>query len=434
MTNTAPLKKRKRANPFAQLIATQVDEASSLWLLRSAATKQAHHNQASLHKLDTRINKHISALLLHSEDAWTAAFNTAQDGFPSDVFILIILAFISGDVKKIQQATEVAILSTAHIQSASSALTWLPNNTTKSWLSKFLASKDLRHKQLALTILSVRRINPGDYLDQLLNRDDCIEDKALYTRALRLTGELKRHDLQIAIARGMGAEDEEIAFWAYWSNILNGGRAALEKLTTIAMQLGSLQLKAIDILLRILPPNDARKWISKLSAQPDQFRQLVQASAALGDPQVIPWLINSMKTQSNARICAQAFTTITGIDLEEQALTSEVPSLEERIAAEPEDMDEALKDEHLPWPDAEKIAAAWQGWQGGFVNGTRYLLGRPIDATHLQSVLKHANQCHRHDAALELALLNPQTILPNIKASTCKMIIPNHASHPGSSA
>ena len=61
-------------------------------------------------------------------------------------------------------------------------------------------------------------------------------------------------------------------------------------------------------------------------------------------------------------------------------------------------------DENLPWPKPEAIQKWWNGHQGEFAKGTRYLVGKPITPEWLYQVLREGRQRQRAAVALELAL------------------------------
>src|SRR5690606_9458895 len=101
-----------------------------------------------------------------------------------------------------------------------------------------------------------------------------------------------------------------------------------------------------------------------------------------GDPQVIPWLIAQMQNPQCTRLAGEAFSTITGVNLEEQKLVLEnIPELDEIL---PDDIAEheyfeISEDQNLPFPDVPKIAAIWQKYQQRFKPGTRYFMGKQAD-------------------------------------------------------
>ena len=100
----------------------------------------------------------------------------------------------------------------------------------------------------------------------------------------------------------------------------------------------------------------------------------------LGDPELIPGLIEQMKPLPLARTAGEAFTTIIGVDLVYSDLETKPPEgfgagptenpEDENVEMDPED--------NLPWP-APALVQKWRDkHRGQFQNGTRYLMGKPI--------------------------------------------------------
>ena len=137
-----------------------------------------------------------------------------------------------------------------------------------------------------------------------------------------------------------------------------------------------------------------------------------------GDPSYIPWLIKQMKVPKLAKIAGESFSFITGVDIAYEDLEGVLP---EEFTAGPtensEDEDVAMSaDEDLPIPDPLLIDQWWKQRQQNFVLGQRYLLGKPINQIQCQLVLRTGKQRHRQAAALELALMQPATLLFETRA------------------
>lgn len=412
MNQTKPL------NPFEFLIERHIDDAAFLWALRSVCVKQPQFTQKDLKKLELRIEKHIDSLILSPDCAWQVIQSATQFEEGGEAFVMAMLAFRLMDIDKIQVATEFGLINNGTFKGLASALSWLPLSYSQSWVSRFLKSKALEHKRLALAICSIKRQNPGEYLKNIFAREDCLNDKPLYIQALKLIGELKRSDLSFALDIAQQSDDDDIVFWSCWSSILLGNKKAVEQIQPMVITEGKLQIPAIDIVFRALPVELARSWISELSRVKDSTRLVLRAIAVLGDTQAMSWVIAKMKDPTHARLAGEVFSRITGIDLEENDLANAIPQL----FKEDQDVEEAveehsLEDDNLPWPNSEKIAASWQQYGNRFVVGVRYFMGREIDTTFLQSIIRFGGQRQRYAAALELALQDHHSVLVNVKAT-----------------
>ena len=123
-----------------------------------------------------------------------------------------------------------------------------------------------------------------------------------------------------------------------------------------------------------------------------------------------------MQVPTMSRVAGEAFTFITGIDLVEHGLSLDaLPDLDAMLPGEGGDEHFAVdEDEHLPFPDANKIAAVWQKYQNRFTPGQRYFMGRPLESQHLHQIYAQGNQRQRKAAAMTLALVDPAQMLMNV--------------------
>jgi uncharacterized protein (TIGR02270 family) len=127
-------------------------------------------------------------------------------------------------------------------------------------------------------------------------------------------------------------------------------------------------------------------------------------AGVIGDPVALPWLIEQMRNAALARVAAESFSMITGLDLDAAQLEGEQPEgFEAGPNDDPEDEDiEMDPDESLPWPNPEGIHGWWRDNQTNLQPGMRYLMGQPMVSAWLQVVLRRGYQRQRAAAALEL--------------------------------
>ena len=403
------------SNAYLDIYNRYVGEASFLWLMRSIAVNQPHYNVADVKALEERIQVQLDGLMTSIDIAWEVCEKSLEQNGPGEVFTAAIIAFKSHDSVKIQKIVDAGLVSDAAFAGLVSALAWLPSKISHPWTQKFLISKDLNHKYLAISQCSVRRENPGEYLLKFLQREDCLKHEKLYISCLKIMGELKRHDLVSELNKAINSENEKIAFWANWSAILLGNKLLVNKMELYIFKPSSFQNKALNLAFRVLSINDARNWITRLSSDTKNLRLVIKATGILGDPHAVEWLILKMREAKHARLAAESFTMITGIDLVQHGLTQAPPDNYEPLPSEntndgSAEMDE---DENLPWPNAALIGSSWKSLSGQLIKGQRYFLGKEINAGNLSMHIQYAYQRQRHNAAMELALSDVSKILQN---------------------
>jgi len=401
-----------------------VIDASFLWVLRAISVKQPHYQQDDIVTLEKRIDANLDGAMSNYELAWDICVEELTYEQAGEVFTAAIIAFRSRNMDKIQHIVKHAFCNEETLKGLVSAIAWLPKVLINEWLQKFVFSKDLNHKHLALSICSVLRKNPGNILQELLEREDCLAHSGLLLRMLRLIGELKLYAFTNQCQKLIDHELPQIQFWANWSLVMLGEQKQVVNLIPFMKEESSFQLLAIDTVFNVLPINKARAWISQSVQQPEMMRTVIRATGILGDPHAMPWLIEKMNHFDTAKIAGEAFTLITGIDLERYELSIDLP---EELAIIPNDEIEddnvdLDEDENLPFPDVNKINHTWLRYRDRYKAGARYIMGievtdnNPATVAKLNAMLQQAGQRQRASLALTIALLDAQSVFINIKA------------------
>ncbi len=421
MDITAP-KTTTHVRAYRDLYERGAVDAAFLWLLRSIVIDQPHYTTTDLAELEQRLDAQLNLLMRSLELGWDACEEALALQQPGEVFTATVIALRSRDIEKIQKAIQVGLASPQTFKGLVSALGWLPAEIAQPWIERLLKGKDMNHKYLGVAACSVRREDPGEILTDILKREDCRQHLPLHARALRLVGELRRQDLMPALQANTGSKDPLLAFWANWSSILLGQHALVKNLRPFVLNPGPHQTRAIQLVFRVLPVEQGREWISALAQDPANLRAIITATGILGDPHAVNWLIGKMADPQQARLAGEAFTLMTGIDLEKHKLMVPPPPDQALIPNDnPDDPRVGLdEDENLPWPQADPITALWRHHGQHFLVGRRYFLGKAITPEWLQSKLHDSPQRHRHAAALELALIDSQSRLHNTRARVAR--------------
>lgn len=408
------------------IIEQHAEEAAFLWMQRDAAASEPHYSLSDLAALDERVEAHIDGLRIAAQPGWEICSDALDEPDAGTIFTAAVLAFESSDNERIKKVIKAGSDSDETFCELVSALGWINQTQFAAMLTRLINSHSLPYQRLAISACAIRRQDSAQIIEQSLANDD----PYIKARALRAIGEFKRHDLAPALSRYQNT-DADCQFWAAWSSILLQGGVLSGENTNNSNNLAiishhtshksPLQKHALQLILRVLDVAAAKSWLQglakKAKTDPASLRTLLIAIGIFGDPIYIPTLITQMNNPQMARVAGESFTLITSVDLAYDDLDGDWPEdFEAGPTDEPEDQDVAMDiDESLPWPDVELISNWWKKHQGQFKAGNRYLMAKPISIDHCNEVLKNAMQRQRSAAAMELALLQSNVLLINVK-------------------
>jgi uncharacterized protein (TIGR02270 family) len=399
------------------ILEQHAEEAAFLWLLRDAAVRASHYSLADLAKLDNRVEAHLDGLRIAGDPGWEIVNAALAEGDAGEVFAGAVLAFEGGQDERIGAVLKAGTAAPEKARGLVSALGWLPFDQAESHTHRLLAADAPAERRVGLAASAVNRRHPGKPLTDAL----ASADPALRARALRAAGELGLVAARPTVRKSCAAEDPACRFWANWSTALLGGdkeKEAVVNLQGIAEAKGPYQERAVQTAMRRLEPRAGKAWQAKLAGKPELLRLAVISAGVLGDPELVPWLIGQMTAKPLMRVAGEAFSLITGVDLAYQDLDVRPPEdtgagptenpADENVAMDPDD--------NLPWPNPEAVRKWWSANEHRFAKGTRHLLGKPVTPDGLQHVLRTGRQRQRAAAALELALLQPERGLFEVRA------------------
>lgn len=462
--------------PIAEFVTQHAEDAAWLWVLRDALVRAPHVTLSDLGRHDERVEAHLDGVRVAGDAGWTACSEALAAEEPGATFVAGVLALTQRDDARMRPVLAAARSDAKRMRELVAAIGWLPPAPATRYAA-WLAGGDPALRRAAIAAFAVHRHDPGVTLDRAL----ATADTSVLSRALRAAGELGRRDALPLVVAHLGAESPEVRLMAAWSAALLGGdehalgvlahhttateppppaastmtaRAeagpdpdtrqgahdgtpdapATPDLDAEAMADDGLEAdapsapaawdpapwveRALHLVVRRAPHGAASALLRRLAREPATTRLAIVGAGALGDPALVPWLLDLMPTPALARVAAEAFSLVTGADLAADRLQgSAPPDFESGPSEAPEDEDVSPDpDEHLPWPDGPRVLAWWSGHRNGLRPGRRYLLGRPLDDTWLVHVLRHGTQRHRAGAALDLAIGHPGTALFEVRA------------------
>jgi len=385
--------------------------------MRDAATDQPHYDLRRLASLEERLEAHIDGLRVAEDAGLEIAWAQAEQyGEPGELFAIATLALESRHGTMIEQVLRFAESVPKSRRGLFGALGWVSRDALRGHVVTWLASSSAFRRLVGVIACSLHRADPTTRMENLL-----ADEPSVRARALRLAGELGRIDLQRHARVALNQEDDACRFWAAWSAALLGERLLpIAILQAYAAAAGTYKWRALDLVLRLMERDAAIGWLRELGRDPSHARMLVVAAGVLGDPLVVPWLLQKMSVPTLARVAGESFSTITGVDLSEQGLDDKPPA---DFSAGPVDdpHDESVTndpDENLAWPAATKLEAWWEKMLESFPAAVKHLKGSPLTQENCNAVIRTGYQRQRRAAAYELALMNPGHPLWNWRAKS----------------
>jgi uncharacterized protein (TIGR02270 family) len=399
-----------------EIITEFADEAAFLWHRRTRAVSAPNFSLDDLVRLDERLEAHIDGLRVAGEAGWDSCNKNLGSELPEEYFAPAVLAIESGSTTRIQAVLDAIGEDPVKARAFISAMGWIPYEQAEPHIKKLLASESSFHSYIGIAASAVHRKDPGHHLDQALEDYDPL----LVARALRAYGELGREIKlnNFSLRNNLTDDDDRIRFSTAWSAALAGNSEAVEVLKSFVAPKSVYGEKALNLALRRMGQAAALSFQKHLANSPGTIRSAVIGAGIIGDPILIPWLIEQMMIPSLARVAGEAFTMITGADIDNEELRGMWP--EDFTAGPNDDPSDSNVDPDadgdLPWPDGESIKQWWDKNKGAFSGGTRHLLGVPISVDQLKNVLKTGHQRQRAAAALELAIIEPGRPLFEVRA------------------
>jgi uncharacterized protein (TIGR02270 family) len=396
------------------IIEQHLDEAIFLWLLRDSVLEAPNYDISDLVLLDYRIVAHIDGLYIAWDKNWDACRRTLAIGEADEVFVAAILAFESGYEAWTKELLEIGSGDMELSRGIVSALGWLSYPKVESFIRNCYSSDSTKLRRIGAASYAIHRQDPGTILHGGLNSHDIF----LKARTLKAIGELGKTDFAAALQDHFAEGDEKCRFYAAWSSGLLGSVAGAPVLQAIAQTQGPYAERACIAALRRMSIAEGLQWQRTLAGKDNLSRLAIVGAGAIGDPVLIPWLIEFMAVPEMARVAGESFSMITGIDLAYEDLEGEWPEgFEAGPTENPEDEDvEMDPDEDLPWPEPVFIQEWWHKNKTNFKSGVRHLCGKPITEQQCQHVLRYGYQRQRAAAAMEQVMLRPGQPLFNVEA------------------
>lgn len=389
-----------------EIHAQHADEAAFLWGLRAAAAGDVAYDLKSLAGLDERLEAHLDGLRVGGADAMETARAELEGGEVGEVFVAATIAIDRSDARSFARVLDVAGGDPKLSRGIVSGLAWSAPERVGKVAAALLdprCPEPLRGFGVDACVAHGR--DPG----AALGRAFLGRDVRLRACAAHAVGALGKADLLPEVDKELAAGDPGSRLAAASTAAMFGRRGGAEALLALATQPGAEAADAADLAMRGIDVAAAVTWIPTFEREAGP-RVALAAAGALGDPSMIPWILDCAAEPAMARCAAFAFSLITGIDLAAARLTAKAPpGFVAGPTDHPDDEDVELDpDAELPWPDLEALRPRWETIAARFPHGVRHLAGMPMDEPGwLMTVLRQSNQRVRRAAATEMAFRQP---------------------------
>lgn len=350
----------------------QALEAAELYALRNIALSAPDRDLSDLCDVEERIEAHLDELRMAGRSGARLAERTMREG-PGQLFVAAVLAFESSNKHSIANVLDCTVEAPSRVDALVAALTWMTPDQVEPLCAELAATRSPSLRRAALTASTIHRIDPGVMLRTAL----VDADAALRAAALAAAGELGIVSLASAVDMELEADEPECRFSAASSAALLGNRdRAADVLVQMAESGGPWSERACRLAAGAISLERGHRWLAGLAGL-GPSRLVPIAAASLGDPRIVPALVEWMDHEPIARLCGEAFTTITGIRIRGDLARpnqSRLRQLLPRLRYEP---------------------------------GVQYLLGQPRVGPWLRRVLLEGRQLERAEAARAEIIAQP---------------------------
>jgi uncharacterized protein (TIGR02270 family) len=389
-----------------RILSQHVEDASVLAALRVTQVAAPHVNLKHLALLDERIAAHVDGIVVAGESGWQFCEQALAMASVGTAFTATAAVIHARHPERLDRMFALAEAVPEARAGFLSAFGWVSSEQLRTVGGNLLASDNAFRRYTGIAACSMHRVDPGLALTRAIGSSD----RACRARALRTAGELGRRDLLSNCIAAIRDLDADCRLWGAWSAVLLGERErALEILMTACGTPGAHTQRALDLVLLTLEPRAACTFLGMIAPEAWRTRRVLRGLGLVGDSAHVPWLIEQMTDVHLARVAGEAFSLITGADLEALDLERSPPAdIDFGPNDDPQDDNIHMDpDSDLPWPDAIKVHEWWQTNQYRFTSGERLLLGHPVTRESCMKVLSDGYQRQRRIAALHIALQNP---------------------------
>ena len=400
------------------ILEEHLEEADFLYTQRRSALSDDDYDLDDLTDLEERLLAHIDGLIVAGDEAWELLSGLLSGGDEGEAFTAALVALGSGNKeRRLELLTAFGKASEETLAGLREAFGLWGLGDLADPLRDLVSAAETETAAAVLDVLVFHRA--GLTAEERAGVLESEESK-IRIAGLRAAAAMGWQDFADRAAEFLSEDDAELVAEAVRAGFILGDDRGLKTCRALLAG-GDASGAGLQIWLGLAGRCEDLALLSAGLDSDELGRGAAIALGWLGYPEAVDKLLEVLDRTELARPIGEAVGRITGVDLAAAGLVlpdqdeTEEESADADAAPEPEDDDFADPvedpDEHLAWPDPEKLKAWWQENRANFKTGHRHRYGSDFDREALLGVLQSGGLAERHLVACELARMSPGDVL-----------------------
>jgi 3-oxoacyl-[acyl-carrier-protein] synthase-1 len=389
---------------FSDIIKAQLKhDAPYAWFLKETSHHSPLFRKKDIQRLEERLESYMECFILsqRANDSLLEMLNLDDWGA---VYVMARVALVCEDEDVFSKAVQ-AVNSKQQAKELSDALKCKTYKALKIKLQTLLTHANPWVRMAGVDTLKYLKVHIEPSSMQRLLEDEASQ---VQEAVLKLIGEHKLGAYTQEIKVFVDYENEDVQYAATYVGCMLQVPKAYQTLQTFCFSQSPYLREALVLLYGAVKEDKIPSLLQNIGKQILSPHIKAYNLAMAGYPEAVPLLINEMQKIDHALYCAEAFSFITGVDLEEADLirVENISEEEEEILTASRQTDKWTQsyEEDMPLPDVERVKAWWQNHQHHFIHGTRYIAGKTYSQENLENIKETGNQAQQTVADLILKL------------------------------